>query len=48
MIRYSISTIGNLQKLNKEDKNYILNFIIDEMQNKGEHYLEQSIISMVF
>ena len=48
MIRYSISTIGNLQKLNKEDKNYILNFIIDEMQNKGEYYLEQSIISMVF
>ena len=41
-------TIGNLQRLNKEDKDYILNFLIDEIQDRGEYYLEQSIISIVF
>lgn len=42
------ATIGNLQRLNKDDKDYILNFIIEEMQDRGEYYLEQSIISIVF
>lgn len=42
------ATIGNLQKLNKEDKDYILNYILDEMVDKGEYYKEQSIISITF
>jgi hypothetical protein len=41
-------TIGNLQKLNKEEFDYILNFLMDEIQDRGEYYLEQSIISIVF
>lgn len=41
-------TIGNLQKLNLEDKDYILNFILDEMIDRGEYYKESSIISMTF
>ena len=41
-------TIGNLQRLNKEDKDYILDFIMEEIKDRGEYYLEQSIISIVF
>lgn len=41
-------SIGNLQKLNKEDKDYILNKIVDNMIDKGGYYLEQSILSLVF
>jgi hypothetical protein len=41
-------SIGNLQKLNIEDKDYILNKIVDNMIDKGGYYLEQSIISLVF
>jgi len=41
-------TIGKLQKLNKEDKDYILNKLIDEIIDKGGYYLETSIISLVF
>jgi hypothetical protein len=37
-----------LQKLNIEDKEYILNFIIEEMQDKSEYYHEQSIVSISF
>lgn len=40
-------SIGNLQKLNKEDKEYILNKIVDNMIDKGGYYLEQSIKSFV-
>ena len=42
------ATIGNLQRLNMEDKTYILNKIVDEMVDKGGYYLEHSIISLVF
>lgn len=41
-------TIGNLQKLNKQDKDYILDFIMDEIKDRGDYYLENSIISIVF
>jgi len=41
-------SIGNLQKLNKEDKDYVLNKIVDNMIDKGGYYLEQSILSLVF
>jgi DNA polymerase type B, organellar and viral len=37
-----------LQKLNKEDKDYILSFILEEIKDRGEYYLENSIISLVF
>jgi len=43
-----IVTIGNLNKLNIEDKEYILNKIIEEMENKSEYYLETSITSIIF
>jgi hypothetical protein len=43
-----IVTIGNLQKLNKEDKDYILNKIIDNIIDKGGYYLEESINSLIF
>ena len=42
------ATIGNLQKLNNDDKDYIFNYILDEIKDKSEYYLEQSIISIVF
>ena len=35
-------------KLNIEDKEYILNKIIEEMENKSEYYLETSITSIIF
>ena len=41
-------TIGNLQRLNLEDKDYFLDFILDEIKNRGDYYLESSIISVVF
>jgi hypothetical protein len=41
-------TIGKLQRLNKEDKDYILNFLINEIEDKSEYYKTTNIISMVF
>ncbi len=41
-------TIGKLQRLNKEDKDYILNFIIDEIEDKSEYYKTTNIVAMVF
>jgi hypothetical protein len=41
-------TIGKLQKLNKEDMDYILNYIIDEIEDKSEYYKTNSIQSMIF
>lgn len=38
-------TIGNLQKLNIDDKDYIINEIIDQMEDKGEYYTESSMTS---
>jgi hypothetical protein len=41
-------TIGKLQKLNKEDLNYLIDYIIDNMANKSEYYRELAIKSMIF
>lgn len=41
-------TIGNLKTLNLEDKDYILNFILEEIQDKSEYYKETSMISFTF
>ena len=41
-------TIGKLQKLNKEDKDYILNYIINEIEDKSEYYKTESMKSMNF
>ncbi len=41
-------TIGKLQRLNKEDKDYILNFIIDEIEDKSEYYKTTNIVAMIF
>lgn len=43
-----IVTIWNLSKLNKEDKEYILNKIIEEMEDKSEYSLETSLTSLIF
>lgn len=41
-------TIGKLVKLNKEDKDYLFDFIIKNMDDKSEYYTEQLIKSMIF
>jgi hypothetical protein len=41
-------TIGKLQRLNKEDKDYILNFIIEEIEDKSEYYKTTNMIAMIF
>jgi len=41
-------TIGNLQKLNNDDKDYIFDYLSEEIKNKGDYYLENSVISIVF
>ena len=42
------TTIGNLQRLNKEDKNWYLNWIINNMEFKSEYYNEIPITDFVF
>lgn len=42
------ATIGNLQKLNLEDKDYLLDLLVEEMRDKSEYYQEQSIVSVSF
>jgi hypothetical protein len=41
-------TIGKLQKLNKEDEDYIMKYILKNMQDKSDYYKEQGLKSMVF
>jgi len=41
-------TVGKLQRLNKEDRDFILEFIINEIEDKSEYYKTTNIISMVF
>ena len=41
-------TIGNLQRLNNKDKDYIFDYILEEIKDKSDYYHEQSIISIVF
>ena len=40
--------LGGIQKLNKEDKDYILNFIIDEIEDKSEYYKTTNMVAMIF
>lgn len=41
-------TIGKLVKLNKEDKNYLFDFILKYMEDKSEYYREETLKSMIF
>ena len=41
-------TIGKLVKLNKEDKNWLFDFIMKNMDDKSEYYKEEFIKSMIF
>jgi hypothetical protein len=41
-------TIGKLVKLNKEDKNYVFDLIMKNMEDKSDYYKEQSLNSMIF
>jgi hypothetical protein len=42
------ATIGNLQRLNSEDKEWYYNWIINNMIYKSEYYNETPIISFIF
>jgi len=42
------TTIGNLQRLNKGDKNWYLNWILNNMEFKSEYYNEIPITDFVF
>jgi hypothetical protein len=41
-------TIGKLQKLNLEDKDYLFDFIINNMDDKSEYYREELLKSIIF
>lgn len=41
-------TIGKQVKLNKEDKNWLFDFIMKNMDDKSEYYKEEFIKSMIF
>ena len=41
-------TIGKLQRLNKTDKEYILEYIINKIEDKSEYYKTTNMISMIF
>jgi DNA polymerase type B, organellar and viral len=41
-------TIGNLQRLNNNDKDFIFNYILDDIKDKSDYYKETSINSLVF
>lgn len=40
--------LGGIQKLNKEDKDYILNKILYKMVDRGDYYEPEAIISLEF
>ena len=42
------STIGKLQKLNIEDKNYYIEYILKYMDDKSDYYKEQALKSIIF
>ena len=42
------TTIGNLQRLNQNDQNWYLNWIINNMIYKSEYYNETPIVSFIF
>jgi hypothetical protein len=41
-------TIGKLVKLNKEDKNYLFEYILANLDNKADYYKELALKSMIF
>lgn len=41
-------TIGKLVKLNKEDKNYLFDYIIKNINNYADYYTETPLKSMIF
>ena len=41
-------SLGRIQRLNKEDKDYILNKIVTEMVDRGDYYEPETILSLVF
>jgi hypothetical protein len=41
-------TIGKLVKLNKEDKDWLLDFLMKNMDDKSEYYKEEYLKSMIF
>jgi len=41
-------TIGKLIKLNKEDKDYLFEYILTNFEDKSEYYTEQTIKNMIF
>jgi DNA polymerase type B, organellar and viral len=42
------ATIGKLVKLNKEDENYLFEYIMRYMEDKTEYYKEQALKSIIF
>jgi DNA polymerase type B, organellar and viral len=43
-----ISTIGTLQRINKNDKNWYLNFILGTLRIKSEYYSETQMSAIIF
>jgi len=43
-----ILTIGELQKLNKNDKDYLINYLLDIIELKTDTYITTPIISIIF
>lgn len=41
-------TIGKLVKLNKEDKDYLFEYIFNNLDNKADYYKELALKSMIF
>jgi hypothetical protein len=41
-------TIGKLVKLNKEDKDYLFDFILNNLEDKSDYYKEYLLKSMIF
>jgi len=41
-------TIGKLVKLNKEDKDYLFEYILNNIENKADYYKEQPLKSIIF
>jgi len=46
-INGEFSTIGRLQRINKLDKNWYMDFILENMKFKSEYYNETQIVSII-
>ena len=42
------ATIGQLQKLNKEDKDYLLNYLLNIIEIKSDTYISEPLMSLTF